>query len=54
MGNTNLMHRGKSSWWHGTWTSLCGITTPLSNTTWVLSPFRSVDCPACLRVTTTK
>lgn len=42
------VHRGKTSWWHGTYTTLCGITTPTSTTSWAL--FGGPNCPACLTV----
>jgi len=42
-----LTHEGKTSWWRGTFTTLCGITVPTKQTEnkwWSSTP----TCPVCL------
>ncbi|MBB4687230.1 hypothetical protein [Amycolatopsis jiangsuensis] len=45
MASKPLVHRGSSSWWSGTFTTLCGQKFPLkgSKNPWFTNP----RCPAC-------
>jgi hypothetical protein len=41
---TFVMHVEKSkSWWHGTSTTLCGLTFKVEKSSW----FGDITCPAC-------
>ncbi|MGW4488861.1 hypothetical protein ACWEOE_34110 [Amycolatopsis sp. NPDC004368] len=44
MSSKPLAHRGTTSWWNGTFTTLCGITVQRSGTK---SPLFPNKCPVC-------
>lgn len=40
----------KTSWWHGTFTTYCGITFPTKGSRSPWFPATKQKCPACLAV----
>ena len=47
MSSTQLLHRGKKSFWGGTITTLCGLTYPAKGSRSPLFIVFYPKCPAC-------
>jgi hypothetical protein len=48
MNTDNIAHYGNSSWWDGTFTTLCGITIPSGQSR--SAPLFPTKCTTCKRL----